>query len=126
LKTKSTEEMMAEIKEGITRRFQKTDEQRFYILLLSDVIAGDDKLKEQYAEYYRTIFKDTGDLFYYAFGFENKKLKKAVASILLMALDGYAIQQSLKCFPEDDMKMARIFIDFFSESIPAFLEKHKK
>ncbi len=123
-KTKNREDVLAEICDGIKERFLKKDEQRFYILLLIDVIAKNNELKDRYADYYKNILKDTGDLFYYAFGIENEKMKKAVASILVMALDGFAIQQSLEAFPENTEEMIRVFIEFFSESIPVYLEKH--
>ena len=123
-KTKKQKEVLEEICAGVAERFSKTDDQRFYILLLSEVIAQNNQLTRQYAEFYKKILNETGDLFKYAFGIENKKLKKAVASLLVMGLDGFAIQQSLGALPEKNEKMIRIFIEFFSESVPAYLKKH--
>ncbi len=53
-------------------------------------------------------------------------MKKAVASVLVMALDGFAIQQGLGVLPKKNREMIQVFIDFFSESIPAFLKKHQQ
>ena len=125
-KTKKRKEVLEEICKGVAERFSKTEEQRFYILLLSEMIAQNNELTGEYAEFYKKILHETGDLFYYAFGIENPELKTAVASLLVMGLDGFAIQQSLGALPEKDEKMIQVFIEFFSESIPAFLKKHKK
>jgi len=125
-KLKSQNEVLDEISNKITQRLSKTDEQKLYLLLVSDVIAKNGELKEQYCENYKDILTQTGDLFYYAFGIENTELKAKIASILVAALDGIAIQQSLGALPDETSKMIEIFNDFFKESIPLFLEKHKE
>lgn len=125
-KLKGQKEVLKEVSTGIAKRISKTDEQRLYILLLSDVIAKNGVLKDQYCENYKNILKQTGDLFYYAFGIENSEMKTAIASILVAALDGIAIQQSLGALPEKTDKMIEIFNTFFTESVPLFLEKHNK
>jgi len=123
-KTKKRKEVLEEVCNGVADRFSKTDDQRLYILLLSEIIAQNNDLTRQYAEFYKKILDETGDLFKYAFGIENAGIKKEVASLLVMALDGFAIQQSLGALPQKNEKMIRIFIEFFSESIPAYLKKH--
>lgn len=125
-KSKEQDEVLAEVANGVTQRILKIDEQRLYILLLSDVIAKNGQLKEQYRKNYDEIFDLTGDLFYYTFGIENPELKKSIAAIFVAALDGIAIQQSLGALPGETNKMIEIFNMFFTESIPAFLEKHCK
>jgi AcrR family transcriptional regulator len=125
-KLKSQKEVLNEISNKITERLSKADEQKLYLLLVSDVIAKNGELKEQYCENYKDILTQTGDLFYYAFGIENTKMKAKIASILVAALDGIAIQQSLGALPDETSKMIEIFNDFFKESIPLFLEKHKE
>ena len=124
-KLKGQNEILDEISDKIAQRLSKIDEQRLYLLLISDVIAKNGEIKEQYCENYKKILKETGDLFYYAFGIENSEIKTNIASILVAALDGIAIQQSLGALPDETYKMIEIFSDFFKESIPIFLEKHK-
>lgn len=125
-KSKSQKQILDEISDKIAQRLSKIDEQRLYLLLVSDVIAKNGELKEQYCENYKKILNETGDLFHYAFGVENSEMKTSIASILVAALDGIAIQQSLGALPEKTDKMIEIFITFFKESVPIFLEKHKK
>jgi len=124
-KLKSQKEILDEISDKIAERLSKTDEQRLYLLLVSDVIAKNGELKEQYCENYKKILNETGDLFYYAFGIENPEMKTKIASLLVAALDGIAIQQSLGALPDETYKMIEIFNAFFKESVPMFLEKHK-
>jgi hypothetical protein len=50
---------------------------------------------------------------------------RAVASILIAALDGMAIQQSLDVLPEERDEMVETFVDFFLKSIPAYLNSNK-
>jgi AcrR family transcriptional regulator len=125
-KSKGQKEILDEISDRISQRLSKTDEQRLYLLLVSDAIAKNGELKDQYCENYKKILNETGDLFYYAFGIENSEMKTKIASILVAALDGIAIQQSLGALPEETHKMIETFTDFFKESVPIFLEKHKK
>lgn len=123
-KIKNKEELLLEIKNEIARRLSKKDEQKLNILLLSDVIAKDGPRKEKYKLNYDNIINKVADMYQFTFGIENEKLKRSVASILVAALDGIAIQQSLNVLPEVQEKFIEIFIDFFSESIPLFLKAH--
>lgn len=124
-KLKGKNEILGEISDKIAERLSKIEDQRLYLLLVSDVIAKDGEIKEQYCENYKKILNETGDLFYYAFGIENSEMKTNIASILVAALDGIAIQQSLGALPVETDKMIEVFSAFFKESIPIFLEKHK-
>ncbi|HHX62127.1 MAG TPA: TetR/AcrR family transcriptional regulator [Epulopiscium sp.] len=121
---KNKDELLAEIKKEIGIRLSKTGEQKLYILLLSDVISKNGKMKEKYQTNYESIINNVADLYYFAFGVENNELKKIIAAILLAAVDGIAIQTSLGILPEDQESFIKVFNDFFAESIPLFLEKH--
>lgn len=121
---KNQKNLLLEITTQIENRLSKIDEQKLNILLLSDVISKDGPRKEKYKLNYESIINRVGDLYYFTFGVENDAFKRSVASILVAALDGIAIQQSLGVLPETQEKFIKIFNDFFSESIPLFLEKH--
>ena len=82
-------------------------------------------MKEKYNENYANIISKVGDMYYYTFGMGNKKKNEAIAAILVAALDGMAIQHSLNVFDKDPEEFIRVFIEFFTESIPTYLEKHK-
>lgn len=122
--TKNQEEILSEITNEIVHRLSKIDEQKLHILLLSDVISKDSEMKEKYKLNYNNIINKTADMYYLAFGIENENLKRSLSAILMAALDGIAIQQSLGVLPESQEKFIKVFNDFFSESIPLFLERH--
>ncbi len=117
-------ELLSEIVSEVTKRLSKIDEQKLHILLLSDVIVKDRPIKDKYQKNYLEIIKNTADLFGEAFEIQNNEYKKSVASILVAAVDGIAIQQALGVLPEDLNKMIDTFNAFFTESIPLFLENH--
>jgi len=123
---KDPKELLLEITNEITQRLSRIDEQKLHILLLSDVLAKDGEMKEKYKLNYDNIINKTADMYYYAFGIANENLKRIVSAILVAALDGVAIQQSLGVLPENQEKFIKVFNDFFSESIPLFLERHNE
>jgi AcrR family transcriptional regulator len=124
--TKNQEELLLEITDEIAQRLSKIDEQKLHILLLSDAISKGSEMKEKYKLNYDSIISKTADMYYFAFGIANETFKRALSAILVAALDGIAIQQSLDVLPEDQEKFIKTFNDFFSESIPLFLERHKE
>lgn len=125
-KQKEPDELLNEIKGEIAQRLTKIDEQKLHILLLSDAISKVDQTQEQYQSNYENIINKTADLYRYAFGIQNETLKRAVSSILVAALDGVAIQQALGVLPEEQERYIAIFNEFFSESIPYYLERHNE
>ena len=121
------EDLLNIIVSEVSKRLEKDNEQKLHITLLSDIISKNDAINQQYIENYKQIIKNTGDLYAPAFGIEdNEEFKYLISSILIAALDGMAIQQSLGVYPADKDKVIQTFNAFFTESIPAFLEKHKK
>ena len=120
------EALLEVIVQEVTKRLEKVDEQKLHIALLSDNLAKKGAVSQQYTDTYRQIIKTTGDLYAPAFGIENSDYKYLISSILIAALDGMAIQQSLGVYPDEKGRMIEAFNAFFAESIPAFLEKHKK
>lgn len=122
----SQEELLHLIVSEMRKRLEKDDEQKLHIALLSDIISKEGAINGQYIDNYKQIIKKTGDLYAPAFGVDNEEYKYLVSSILIAALDGMAIQQSLGVFPDENGRMVDTFIQFFSESVPTFLKKHKK
>jgi AcrR family transcriptional regulator len=125
-KTQSREEFVSKIQSEVAQRLSKVEEQKLHITLISDVSSKGGYMKEKCKANYETIIDKTADVFCRGYGLENKKFKRAVLAILVAALDGVAIQQSLGVLPEDQDKFIKLFNDFFTESIPAFLESHKE
>lgn len=120
------EELLNEILSQVAKRISKADQQRLHILLLSDILSRESGIKERYEKNYREIINNTADLFEDAFEIENSANKRAVASLLVAAIDGIAIQQAMGVLPENLDKIIHTFNTFFSESIPVYLEKHKE
>lgn len=120
------EELLHEILFQVGKRLSKEDEQKLHILLINDVIAREGAIKEKYIKNYKEIINNTANLFEDAFELENSENKRAVASILVAAIDGIAIQQALGVLPEDLQQITYTFNTFFSESIPTYLKEHKK
>ncbi len=120
------EDLLNTIVGEVCKRLEKDDEQKLHIALMSDIIAKKGTINQQYIDNYKQIIKNTGDLYAPAFGVENDEYKYLISSILIAALDGMAIQQSLGVYPDDKERVIETFNAFFTESIPAFLEKHKK
>ncbi len=123
-KLQDGEEVLSEIVAQVAKRISKVDQQRLHVLLLSDAIARNGEVKAKYRDNYEEILNNVADLFENAFGIENSGYKNSVASILVAAMDGIAMQQSLGVLPEDLEKTIKVFTSFFVESIPLFLENH--
>lgn len=116
--------LLEEIVNEVAKRISKVEEQKLHILFLCDVIAKNKEIKEKYQSNYSNIIENTADLFGRAFEIQNDEYKKRIASILVAAMDGIALQQALEILPDGVGKMTEAFNSFFVESIPEFLKKH--
>ncbi|MBN1037637.1 TetR/AcrR family transcriptional regulator [Clostridium sp. ZS1] len=121
---KNKDVLLSEIKNEVTIRLSKKDEQKLHLLLISYLISKNGELKEKYKENYNIIIDKVANMYLYTFGVENEKLKKSLASIFVAALDGMAIQYSLGLLPQKQKDFIKVFNDFFAESIPLFMERH--
>lgn len=117
--------ILSEVKNEVILRLLKIDEQKLHVLLMADVISKGGDMQEKYKSNYDSIIDEVADMYFYTFGIENEDLKKVASSIFVAALDGLAMQYSLGIFPDDKEKFMKLFNDFFSESIPLFLENHR-
>lgn len=124
-KIKSNESMLKEISNKVRERMSKVNEQRLFVLLISYVVSKGGRLGESFKQDYMEIIDKVADMYFYAFGVENEDYKKSLASILIAALDGVAMQYSLGILSQDDQKYKDTFISFFAESIPAFMRKNR-
>lgn len=122
---KSTENMLNEISNKVRERMSKVNEQRLLVLLIGYVLSKGGSLSESLKQDYNEIINKVADMYFFAFGIKNENCKKSLASILIAALDGVAIQYSLGILKQEDQKFKDIFVNFFAESIPAFMQKNK-
>ncbi|AVQ37483.1 TetR/AcrR family transcriptional regulator [Clostridium botulinum] len=122
---KSTENMLDEISNKVRERMSKINEQRLLVLLIGYVLSKGGTLNESLKQDYNEIISKVADMYFFAFGIENEYYKKSLASILVAALDGVAMQYSLGVLKHEDQKFKDTFVNFFIESIPAFMQKNK-
>lgn len=120
---KSSELLLEEIVQRVSKRLSMSDEQKIHMLMVTDAVSGVGIIAEKYRQNYKESIKNTGDLFEKAFDIKNEEYKYMIASVLISAIDGMALQQSLGVFPEKEKKMIETFHQFFVESIPNFLRK---
>lgn len=121
---KHGKELLEVINSEVAARLSKKDEQKLYIQFFGDMLKRKSEIYEEFRENYQDMINNTANLFFKAFEIENETYKKSVASILVAAMDGIAMQQALDILPEDLDKIIKVYISFFNESIPAYLEKH--
>jgi len=122
---KSTENMLNEISNKVRERMSKVNEQRLLVLLIGYVLSKGGSLSESLKQDYNEIINKVADMYFYAFGIENEDYKKSLATILIAALDGVAMQYSIGVLKQEDEKFKDTFVNFFVESIPAFMQKNK-
>jgi len=122
---KSTENMLNEISNKVRERMSKADEQRLLVLLIGYVVSKGGTLSEVLRNDYNEIISKVADMYFYAFGIENESCKKNLASILVAAIDGVAMQYSLGVLKQEDQNFKDTFVEFFAQSIPAFMKENK-
>lgn len=122
---KSTENMLNEISNKVRERMSKADEQRLLVLLIGYVVSKGGTLSEVLKNDYNEIISKVADMYFYAFGIENAACKKNLASILVAAIDGVAMQYSLGVLKQEDQNFKDTFVEFFAQSIPAFMKENK-
>ncbi|MGB7595546.1 MAG: TetR/AcrR family transcriptional regulator [Erysipelotrichaceae bacterium] len=125
-KLKTNQEMFAEISGRVRDRMSKEVEQRLLVLLTAYALSKGGSIKEKYKQDYTDIINKVAEMYFYAFGVENRAYQKSLAAILVAALDGVAIQYSLGVLKFDDKQFKETFISFFAESVPLFLRNHDK
>lgn len=122
---KDSAEILAEINNEVLHRIKKVEEQKIHVRFFSNVIKGECKIRGEYIENYNKMIAATANLFEDAFSLQDHGYHKAIASILVAAIDGIAMQQALEVLPNDVDMIANTYIQFFNESIPIFLNKHQ-
>lgn len=122
---KNSAEILAEINNEVLHRIKKVEEQKIHVRFFSDVIKGECKIRGEYVNNYVNMIQATANLFEDAFSLKDHGYHKAIASILMAAIDGIAMQQALDVLPNDVDMIANTYIQFFNESIPIFLNKHQ-
>lgn len=125
-KVKSNQEMFEEISNNVRNRMSKEIEQRLLILLTAYAITKGGRIKEKYKLDYNEIIDKVAKLYFFAFGVENEACQRRIATILLAALDGVALQYSLGVLDINDEEFKDTFVNFFAQSIPMYIRHYSK
>ena len=107
-------------------RFKRLQEEKLYLLLLSDSMKCDSEFSQKYTSGLKSILDQAATLFASAFALDDRKLAEQFASIFMATLDGFAIQQVLHAIPKDDTSYADTLLDFFTTCVPYYIEKHRE
>lgn len=119
-------ELLNIIDSEVEKRLKKEEQQKIYIQLFSDMIRRKNEAYYQYQDNYKEIIHDVVELFNQAYEIETTKYHNALASILVAAIDGIAMQQSLEVLPEDIDTLSKTFVSFFNESIIQYIKNRTK
>ena len=118
-------EVLQDINKRMKTRIRKVDDQKLHIQLLSDSIKRNNKNKREYKAHYKETIDSLAELFTKLYDVENSECERSMASILLAALDGIALQQSLDVLPEKMGSIIHTFTRFFNIAIPLYLKHYK-
>lgn len=118
-------EVLRDINKRIERRIKNVGDQKLHIQLLSDSIKRNDKNKKEYKMQYKDIIDNMAEVFTKLYDVDNSECEHSMASILIAAIDGIALQQSLNVLPEKMDSIIHTFIRFFNIAIPLYLKHYK-
>lgn len=118
-------EFLKEVNNRIEKRIRKVDDQKLHIQLLSDSIKRNNRNKQEYRRQYKEMIENMSFMFTKLYDLENSECERSMASILLAAIDGIALQQSLNVLPEKMDSIIHTFIKFFNIAIPLYLKNYK-
>ena len=122
----TVDSLFSDVEKEARIRFKRLQEEKLYLLLLSDAMKCDSEFSQKYTSGLKSILDQAATLFASAFALEDRKLAEQFASIFMATLDGFAIQQVLHAIPEDDTSYADTILDFFTTCVPDYIEKHRE
>lgn len=125
-KEASKKELIDTINTEVRNRLKKVEEQKMHIHFFSDVVRKRSSIMDEYQKNYINMISSTSKLFGKTFEVNDEAHKVSVASLLVAAMDGIAMQQALGVLPEDLDTTMDVFISFFNESIPTYLSKQRE
>ena len=122
----TVDSLFSDVEKEARIRFKRLQEEKLYLLLLSDAMKCDSEFSQKYTSGLKSILDQAATLFASAFALDDRKLAEQFASIFMATLDGFAIQQVLHAIPKDDTSYADTLLDFFTTCVPYYIEKHRE
>ena len=119
----TVDSLFSDVEKEARIRFKRLQEEKLYLLLLSDAMKCDSEFSQKYTSGLKSILDQAATLFASAFALDDRKLAEQFASIFMAT---FAIQQVLHAIPKDDTSYADTLLDFFTTCVPYYIEKHRE
>lgn len=119
---RSRAEIIEDIYGNIAKRFDKTDENRLQFYLAHEAMLGDAELAGKFKEKYSEWIGRTEELMERLYGTPPTKYSRALAALLIGAIDGIVLQVLLNANPAEAGDIAEVYHQLLEEGIPRFLE----
>ena len=119
----TVDSLFSDVEKEARIRFKRLQEEKLYLLLLSDAMKCDSEFSQKYTSGLKSILDQAATLFASAFALDDRKLAEQFASIFMATLDGFAIQQVLHAIPKADTSYADTLLDFFTTCVPYYIGK---
>ena len=121
LKNKDRKEIEEGVLRNIKNRLKKEEEQKLYLVLISDAIIKGGKIYEKYGESYNESLASTEKLIEAVLGTKEGRAREIISSMIIALLDGFAIQKSLGVLRNEEM-IAEVLLNFMIAWVPDFIK----
>lgn len=121
---KDREAFLGEVYAATTNRLCDQDRQHLHQILAAEVLTLSPEEQALHEAVYEEAIRKTEEEFPEALDVPREaENARYLASILMAALDGMAIQTSLGVHEDDTERLAQVFCDFFATSITSYLNE---
>jgi AcrR family transcriptional regulator len=117
------EDILDEIGLNIRRRFDKHDENRIQFYLAQEAMLGDKELRSKFRDKYGEWIGRIEELLGFLYGGAGGRHRRALACLLLGAIDGAALQLLVGANQASADEMARVYRVLLVECLPAILKR---
>lgn len=116
-------EVIERISENVKDRFNKIDDNRMQFYLAQEAILGNEEISNQLEVKYKKWIGHTEELLQRLYEKKPGKYNKAIASLLIGAIDGIVMQMLLGVANTDDIEdICEVYHKLLVEGIPKLLE----
>ncbi|MEK4344819.1 TetR/AcrR family transcriptional regulator [Paenibacillus sp. FSL P4-0184] len=116
-------EVIEQISENVKDRFNKIDDNRMQFYLAQEAILGNEEISNQLKVKYKKWIGHTEELLQRVYEKQPGKYNKAIASLLIGAIDGIVMQTLLGVANTDDIEdISEVYHKLLVEGIPKLLE----
>ena len=116
-------ELLDEIARQMKKRLEGGPNSRLRFYLAYQAALGDQTLRENFTKDYAAQSERTAQLFDYVFDLENNPEDRALAVLMMAALDGLNLQEFIGALPVENKEITRVFNEFFAFAVPLYLKE---